>query len=138
MRAFTPLFAAVLLAASFLTSEADDPHKEIKKWVEKISHYQFMEKCMGGKTMLKFLGAMERFGEECMQLTPAFDIDLFGDNASDEANEIPDDLDQSFAQGIQTLVSLSNKDRGYYSIGPLIAFFADSTRQMNKSIHLIL
>merc|ERR1719367_799403 len=39
-------------------------------------------------TMMAFYKASEKFGMECMQLTPAFEIDLFAEPDNEEYNVI--------------------------------------------------
>ena len=62
----------------------------------------------GAGTMMAFYKAAEKFGLECMQLTPAFDIDLFAEPDNEEYNIIGDEMENPFFQtpaGQQTLVS---------------------------------
>merc|ERR1719367_2163808 len=56
--------------------------------------------------MMAFYKAAEKFGLECMQLTPAFDIDLFAEPDNEEYNIIGDEMENPFFQtpaGQQTL-----------------------------------
>merc|ERR1711978_83387 len=81
-------------------------HKEVKKWKKKIENHHFMTKCWGAGTMMAFYKAAEKFGLECMQLTPAFDIDLFAEPDNEEYNIIGDEMENLFFQtpaGQQTL-----------------------------------
>jgi len=81
-------------------------HKEVKKWKKKIENHHFMTKCWGAGTMMAFYKAAEKFGLECMQLTPAFDIDLFAEPDNEEYNIIGDEMENPFFQtpaGQQTL-----------------------------------
>merc|ERR1712241_1261079 len=68
-------------------------HKEVKKWKKKIENHHFMTKCWGAGTMMAFYKAAEKFGMECMQLTPAFDIDLFAEPDNEEYNVIGDEIE---------------------------------------------
>jgi len=82
------------------------PHKEVKKWKEKIQNHHFLTKCWGAGTMMAFYNAAEKFGMECAQLTPAFDIDLFAEPDNEEYNVIGDEMENPFFQtpaGQQTL-----------------------------------
>merc|ERR1719367_956148 len=47
-------------------------------------------------TMMAFYKASEKFGMECMQLTPAFDIDLFAEPDNEEYNVIGDEMENPF------------------------------------------
>merc|ERR1711963_1281847 len=81
-------------------------HKEVKKWKKKIENHHFMTKCWGAGTMMAFYKAAEKFGMECMQLTPAFDIDLFAEPENEEYNVVGDEMENPFFQtpaGTQTL-----------------------------------
>jgi len=81
-------------------------HKEVKKWKKKIENHQFLTKCWGTGTIMAFYKAAEKFGMECAQLTPAFDIDLFAEPANEEYNVIGDEMENPFfgnAMGQQTL-----------------------------------
>merc|ERR1712038_610216 len=71
-------------------------HKEVKKWKKKIENHHFMTKCWGAGTMMAFYKAAEKFGLECMQLTPAFDIDLFAEPDNEEYNIIGDEMENPF------------------------------------------
>merc|ERR1711935_624215 len=71
-------------------------HKEVKKWKKKIENHQFLTKCWGTGTIMAFYKAAEKFGMECAQLTPAFDIDLFAEPANEEYNVIGDEMEKSF------------------------------------------
>ena len=48
--------------------------------------------------MMAFYKAAEKFGLECMQLTPAFDIDLFAEPDNEEYNIIGDEMENPFFQ----------------------------------------
>merc|ERR1739838_321529 len=81
-------------------------HKEVKKWKKKIENHQFLTKCWGTGTIMAFYKAAEKFGMECAQLTPAFDIDLFAEPANEEYNVIGDEMENPFfgnAMGQQTI-----------------------------------
>ena len=65
----------------------------------------------GDMTMMAFYKASEKFGMECMQLTPAFEIDLFAEPDNEEYNVIGDEMENPFFQtpaGTQTLVCCLN------------------------------
>ena len=46
--------------------------------------------------MMAFYKASEKFGMECMQLTPAFDIDLFAEPDNEEYNMVGDEMENPF------------------------------------------
>merc|ERR1712129_478126 len=88
--------ALIFLVICGLISVEVSPHKEVKKWKEKIKDHQFLTKCWGEGTMMAFYKASEKFGMECAQLTPAFDIDLFAEPANEEYNVIGDEMENPF------------------------------------------
>ena len=45
---------------------------------------------------MAFYKASEKFGMECMQLTPAFDIDLFAEPDNEEYNMVGDEMENPF------------------------------------------
>ena len=71
--------------------------------------------------MMAFYKASEKFGMECMQLTPAFDIDLFAEPDNEEYNMVGDEMENPFfgtapagTQQMQALVSGYNWLFGMY------------------------
>jgi len=97
--------ALIFLVCCGIFAEAG-PHKEVKKWKEMIKNHHFHTKCWGDMTMMAFYKASEKFGMECMQLTPAFDIDLFAEPDNEEYNVVGDEMENPFFQtpaGTQTL-----------------------------------
>jgi len=98
--------ALVLLVCCAGISVEAGAHKEVKEWKKKIENHHFLTKCWGTGTMMAFYKAAEKFGMECMQLTPAFDIDLFAEPDNEEYNVIGDEMENPFFQtpiGQQTL-----------------------------------
>merc|ERR1712172_43760 len=88
--------ALIFLVICGLISVEASPHKEVKEWMKKIKDHHFLTKCWGEGTMMAFYKASEKFGMECMQLTPAFDIDLFAEPDNEEYNMVGDEMENPF------------------------------------------
>jgi len=80
---------SVLFMISNLTN-AD----HMDEWVKRINHVHFTNKCWGWKTMLGYRQIVDKLAEECIQLTPAFDIKLF-ENERDEDFAVFEDPDEA-------------------------------------------
>lgn len=85
-----------LFALCGLAIVVADPHKVVKEWKEKIKNHHFMCKCMGEKTMMNFYKMAEKSCEECQQLAPAMDFDLFTEADNEEYNVVGDEMENPF------------------------------------------
>jgi len=81
--------------------DATNP-KDVMKWVEKIKEHKFLTSCWGPQTMIEYYKISKQYCEECMQLTPAFDISLFEEDHDNMLDNDPFIMSQ---QGFQTLPS---------------------------------
>lgn len=108
------------------------PEKMVEKWAEKIMKFQFMHKCWGHKTMMNFHKKMKELHEECVQLTPSFEINLFENDQEDFFDEETADEFDPFISGnavdsqtgFQTLPDLPFRDANGRPINPIEAFAA--------------
>ena len=73
--------------------------------------------------MMAFYKASEKFGMECMQLTPAFDIDLFAEPDNEEYNMVGDEMENPFfgtaPAGTQQMPLVSAYNWPTYSKAPI-------------------
>jgi len=88
--------AILTLIVGLCSLVAADPHKVVKEWKEKIKNHHFMCKCMGEKTMMSFYEMAKKSCEECQQLSPAMDFELFAEADNEEYNIIGDQMENPF------------------------------------------
>ena len=62
----------------------------IDKWAEKVKQHHFLCNCYGDKTMMGYYTKVEELSEECSQLAPAFDINIFENDGNDISFDLPD------------------------------------------------
>lgn len=106
---------ALILVLAVTSVNADMKKKIVKKWMEKIQKHHFMTTCWGEKTMMKYMEGVMAACEECQQMKPTFDIDLFDDMDDDDDNDLfdlkpaPSNPFLATQQGFQTLVRTTKK-----------------------------
>merc|ERR1711993_168199 len=71
---------AILIFTLFVIFGQSQAAHHLEKWVEKIKNVHFLNSCWGQKTMMKYYKIVEKLTDECAQLTPAFEINLFENN----------------------------------------------------------
>merc|ERR1712107_334952 len=92
---------------------------------------QFMHKCWGHKSMMKWHHKMEELQEECMQLTPSFEINLF-ENDEDATNDFfegdsnDDDEYDPFISG-----NALDSNAGFQSLPATLPFRGANGQPMN-------
>ena len=64
--------------------------KMIEEWAEKVKQHLFLCNCYGDKTMMGYYTKVEELTEECSQLAPAFDINIFENDENDISFDLPD------------------------------------------------
>jgi len=105
--------------------------KLVEKWAQKIMKIQFMHKCWGHKSMMKWHHKMEELQEECMQLTPSFEINLF-ENDEDATNDFfegddnDDDEYDPFISG-----NAVDSNAGFQSLPATLPFRGANGQPMN-------
>ena len=105
---------AILIFTLFVIFGQSQAAHHLEKWVEKIKNVHFLNSCWGQKTMMKYYKIVEKLTDECAQLTPAFEINLFENNVdSFGGNSIFDETEEEeetspfiSGNGFQTLVRL--------------------------------
>lgn len=116
-------------------------YKEVKEWAKKIGKHHFMTGCWGEQSTMKYYKAIEEYTEQCMQLAPAFEIELFetedaGDNFIDDSDDEMVDPFISTSQGFESLPAQLVQAGGQVPRNPLEAwmtFWAQNYGKGQKS-----